>query len=161
MRFLTVNLFPDIPPDREPLDWNTRIKIATGAAKGLEYLHEKANPPLIHRDLKSSNILLDEGYHPKLSDLGLAKLAPVGDKTHLSTRVMGTYGYFSPEYVRTGTLSLKSDVYSFGVVLLELITGRKAIDNTRPHGEHNLVTWVIISHLSYVLVLHHVNWFVC
>ncbi|KAK9725596.1 hypothetical protein RND81_05G156000 [Saponaria officinalis] len=131
----------DIPPGKEPLDWNTRMKIAAGAAKGLEYLHDKANPPVIYRDLKSSNILLDEGFHPKLSDFGLAKLGPVGDKTHVSTRVMGTYGYCAPEYAMTGQLTLKSDVYSFGVVFLELITGRKAIDNTRAHGEHNLVAW--------------------
>ncbi|KAJ6904188.1 serine/threonine-protein kinase PBL27-like [Populus alba x Populus x berolinensis] len=131
----------DLPPDKEPLDWNTRMKIAAGAAKGLEYLHDKANPPVIYRDLKSSNILLDEGFHPKLSDFGLAKLGPVGDKTHVSTRVMGTYGYCAPEYAMTGQLTLKSDVYSFGVVFLELITGRKAIDNTRDPGEHNLVAW--------------------
>ncbi|KAJ7980224.1 Kinase family protein [Quillaja saponaria] len=131
----------DLPPDKEPLDWNTRMKIAAGAAKGLEYLHDKADPPVIYRDLKSSNILLDEGYHPKLSDFGLAKLGPVGDKTHVSTRVMGTYGYCAPEYAMTGQLTLKSDVYSFGVVFLELITGRKAIDNTRVPGEHNLVAW--------------------
>ncbi|KAK8548002.1 hypothetical protein V6N12_060929 [Hibiscus sabdariffa] len=131
----------DLPPHKEPLDWNTRMKIAAGAAKGLEYLHDQANPPVIYRDLKSSNILLGEGYHPKLSDFGLAKLGPVGDKTHVSTRVMGTYGYCAPEYAMTGQLTLKSDVYSFGVVFLELITGRKAIDNTRSHGEHNLVAW--------------------
>eukprot|EP00249_Psilotum_nudum_P023198 c28785_g1_i2 orf=376-1875(+) len=131
----------DIPPDKEPLDWNTRMKIAAGAARGLEYLHDKANPPVIYRDLKSSNILLGEGFHPKLSDFGLAKLGPMGDKTHVSTRVMGTYGYCAPEYAMTGQLTLKSDVYSFGVVLLELITGRKAIDNSRATGEHNLVAW--------------------
>ncbi|PKU63698.1 Serine/threonine-protein kinase PBS1 [Dendrobium catenatum] len=131
----------DLPSDKEPLDWNTRMKIAAGAAKGLEYLHDKANPPVIYRDFKSSNILLGEEYHPKLSDFGLAKLGPVGDKTHVSTRVMGTYGYCAPEYAMTGQLTLKSDVYSFGVVFLELITGRKAIDNTRPAGEQNLVAW--------------------
>ncbi|XP_042020239.1 serine/threonine-protein kinase PBL27-like [Salvia splendens] len=131
----------DLPPDKQPLDWNTRMKIAAGAAKGLEYLHDKANPPVIYRDLKSSNILLDEDYFPKLSDFGLAKLGPVGDKTHVSTRVMGTYGYCAPEYAMTGQLTLKSDVYSFGVVFLELITGRKAIDNNRGAGEHNLVAW--------------------
>lgn len=118
------------------------MKIAAGAAKGLEYLHDKANPPVIYRDLKCSNILLAEGYHPKLSDFGLAKLGPVGDKTHVSTRVMGTYGYCAPEYAMTGQLTLKSDVYSFGVVLLEIITGRKAIENSRGAGEHNLVAWV-------------------
>eukprot|EP00249_Psilotum_nudum_P019555 c27314_g1_i1 orf=446-1909(+) len=131
----------DLPPDKEPLDWNTRMKIAAGAARGLEYLHDKANPPVIYRDFKSSNILLDEGFHPKLSDFGLAKLGPVGDKTHVSTRVMGTYGYCAPEYAMTGQLTVKSDVYSFGVVLLELITGRKAIDNSKGSAEHNLVSW--------------------
>ncbi|EEF47418.1 serine/threonine-protein kinase PBS1 [Ricinus communis] len=131
----------DLPPAKEPLDWNTRMRIAAGAAKGLEYLHDKANPPVIYRDFKSSNILLDEGFHPKLSDFGLAKLGPTGDKSHVSTRVMGTYGYCAPEYAMTGQLTVKSDVYSFGVVFLELITGRKAIDSTRPHGEQNLVTW--------------------
>nr|CAB3446696.1 unnamed protein product [Digitaria exilis] len=133
--------FLDLPLDKEALDWNTRMKIAAGAAKGLEYLHDKANPPVIYRDFKSSNILLDEGFHPKLSDFGLAKLGPVGDKSHVSTRVMGTYGYCAPEYAMTGQLTVKSDVYSFGVVLLELITGRRAIDSTRPHGEQNLVSW--------------------
>ncbi|KAB2095307.1 hypothetical protein ES319_A01G027700v1 [Gossypium barbadense] len=131
----------DLPPDKEPLDWNTRMKIAAGAAKGLEYLHDEASPPVIYRDLKSSNILLDEGYHPKLSDFGLAKLGPIGDKTHVSTRVRGTYGYCAPEYAMTGQLTLKSDVYSFGVVFLELITGCKAIDNMRAPGEQNLVAW--------------------
>ncbi|KAI5575156.1 hypothetical protein POPTR_010G215100v4 [Populus trichocarpa] len=131
----------DLPPDKKRLDWNTRMKVAAGAAKGLEYLHDSANPPVIYRDLKCSNILLGEGYHPKLSDFGLAKLGPVGDETHVSTRVMGTYGYCAPEYAMTGQLTLKSDVYSFGVVLLEIITGRKAIDNSRAAGEHNLVAW--------------------
>ncbi|KAL3634576.1 Serine/threonine-protein kinase pbl27 [Castilleja foliolosa] len=130
----------DHAPGREPLDWNTRMKIAAGAAKGMEYLHDKANPPVIYRDLKSSNILLDEGFFPKLSDFGLAKLGPVGDQTHVTTRVMGTYGYCAPEYAMTGKLTLKSDVYSYGVVLLELITGRRAIDNTVA-GEQNLVAW--------------------
>ncbi|CAI9093131.1 OLC1v1028552C1 [Oldenlandia corymbosa var. corymbosa] len=131
----------DLPPDKEPLDWNTRMKIAAGAARGLEYLHDKANPPVIYRDFKSSNILLDEEFVPKLSDFGLAKLGPTGDKSHVSTRVMGTYGYCAPEYAMTGQLTVKSDVYSFGVVFLELITGRKAIDGTRPQGEQNLVIW--------------------
>ncbi|GAV92667.1 Pkinase domain-containing protein [Cephalotus follicularis] len=117
------------------------MKIAAGAARGLEYLHDKANPPVIYRDFKSSNILLDEGFLPKLSDFGLAKLGPTGDKSHVSTRVMGTYGYCAPEYAMTGQLTVKSDVYSFGVVFLELITGRKAIDSTQPHGEQNLVAW--------------------
>nr|GEW28496.1 probable serine/threonine-protein kinase PBL21 [Tanacetum cinerariifolium] len=121
-------LFSDLEPDQEPLDWHTRLKIAVGAARGLEYLHCKANPPVIYRDLKSSNILLDNDFNPKLSDFGLAKLGPVGENTHVSTRVMGTYGYCDPDYAMSGKLTMKSDIYSFGVVLLELITGRKAID---------------------------------
>ncbi|CAI0560985.1 unnamed protein product [Linum tenue] len=131
----------DLPRGRKPLDWFTRMKIALGAAKGLEYLHDKANPPVIYRDLKSSNILLDSEFTAKLSDFGLAKLGPTGDKTHVSSRVMGTYGYCAPEYQRTGQLTIKSDVYSFGVVLLELITGRRVIDTNRPSNEQNLVTW--------------------
>ncbi|XVF32219.1 hypothetical protein REPUB_Repub17cG0062600 [Reevesia pubescens] len=131
----------DLRPDQKPLDWYARMKIALDAAKGLEYLHDKANPPVIYRDLKSSNILLDKEFNAKLSDFGLAKLGPTGDKTHVSSRVMGTYGYCAPEYQRTGKLTVKSDVYSFGVVLLELITGRRAIDTTRPNKEQNLVAW--------------------
>lgn len=141
-KFSLYSISADLTTDRRRLDWNTRMKIAAGAAKGLEYLHDKANPPVIYRDLKCSNILLGEDFHPKLSDFGLAKLGPVGDKTHVSTRVMGTYGYCAPEYAMTGQLTLKSDVYSFGVVLLEIITGRKAIDNSRSGAEHNLVAWV-------------------
>ncbi|KAL3525950.1 hypothetical protein ACH5RR_014322 [Cinchona calisaya] len=124
-----------------PLPWSTRIKIALGAAKGLAFLHEEAERPVIYRDFKTSNILLDEDYNAKLSDFGLAKDGPEGDKTHVSTRVMGTYGYAAPEYVMTGHLTSKSDVYSFGVVLLEMLTGRRSMDKTRPIGEHNLVEW--------------------
>ncbi|CAI0436457.1 unnamed protein product [Linum tenue] len=131
----------DLPEGKAPLDWNTRMKIAAGAAKGLEYLHETADPPVIYRDFKASNILLDAEFNPKLSDFGLAKLGPTGDKTHVSTRVMGTYGYCAPEYALTGQLTSKSDVYSFGVVFLEIITGRRVIDNSRPTEEQNLVTW--------------------
>ncbi|KAH7672656.1 Non-specific serine/threonine protein kinase protein [Dioscorea alata] len=134
------HLFDPIP-ERQGLDWNTRMQIAAGAAKGLEYLHDIANPPVIYRDLKCSNILLGEGYYPKLSDFGLAKLGPVGDNTHVTTRVMGTYGYCAPEYAMTGQLTPKSDMYSFGVVLLELITGRRSIDNRRAAAEKNLVAW--------------------
>ncbi|KAG0478956.1 hypothetical protein HPP92_013675 [Vanilla planifolia] len=131
----------DVTPNIKPLDWFTRMKIAAGAAKGLEYLHEMANPPVIYRDMKASNILLDENYNPKLSDFGLAKLGSAGEKAHVSTRVMGTYGYCAPEYALGGQLSKSSDVYSYGVLLLELITGRKAIDYTRPKGEQLLAQW--------------------
>lgn len=140
---LGISTGADLAPNRCPLPWFTRMKIALHAAKGLEYLHDKANPPVIYRDLKSSNILLDKDYNAKLSDFGLAKLGPIGDKSHVSTRVMGTYGYCAPEYQRTGQLTVKSDVYSFGVVLLELITGKRAIDNRRSPEQQNLVTWVI------------------
>lgn len=129
----------DVGPGMEPLDWNTRMKIAAGSAQGLDYLHNQAEPPVIYRDLKSSNILLDHGFHPKLSDFGLAKFAPQGDKSHVSTRVMGTHGYCAPEYAETGKLTKMSDIYSFGVVLLELITGRKAILDTA--GKRMLVDW--------------------
>ncbi|KAL9171117.1 hypothetical protein ABFS82_04G188700 [Erythranthe guttata] len=131
----------DIRPNRKRLDWNTRMQIAAGAAQGLEYLHDKMKTPVIYRDLKCSNILLGEGYHPKLSDFGLAKVGPSGDQTHVSTRVMGTYGYCAPDYAMTGQLTFKSDIYSFGVVLLEIITGRKAIDNRRTGSQSNLVAW--------------------
>ncbi|GFP86151.1 probable receptor-like protein kinase at5g15080 [Phtheirospermum japonicum] len=124
-----------------PLPWSIRMKIALGAAKGLAFLHEEAERPVIYRDFKTSNILLDAEYNAKLSDFGLAKDAPDEGKTHVSTRVMGTYGYAAPEYVMTGHLTSKSDVYSFGVVLLEMITGRRSMDKNRPNGEHNLVEW--------------------
>ncbi|CAN0901053.1 Probable serine/threonine-protein kinase PBL23 [Linum grandiflorum] len=131
----------DLPEGKAPLDWSCRMKVAAGAAKGLEYLHETADPPVIYRDFKASNILLDADFKAKLSDFGLAKLGPTGDKTHVSTRVMGTYGYCAPEYALTGQLTSKSDVYSFGVVFLEIITGRRVIDNSRPTEEQNLVNW--------------------
>ncbi|XP_034701053.1 probable serine/threonine-protein kinase PIX7 [Vitis riparia] len=124
-----------------PLPWAIRMKIALGAAKGLAFLHEEAERPVIYRDFKTSNILLDAEYNAKLSDFGLAKDGPEGDKTHVSTRVMGTYGYAAPEYVMTGHLTSRSDVYSFGVVLLEMLTGRRSMDKNRPNGEHNLVEW--------------------
>ncbi|XP_072977628.1 probable serine/threonine-protein kinase PBL7 [Typha angustifolia] len=133
----------DLPPDQKPLDWKTRMEIAAGAAEGLEYLHDKIDPPVIFRDFKPSNILLGKGYHPKLSDFGLAKFGPVGDNTHVSTRIMGTHGYCAPDYALTGKLTVKSDVYSFGVVFLELITGRRAFDNTRPLGQQDLVAWAL------------------
>ncbi|CAI9090935.1 OLC1v1025831C1 [Oldenlandia corymbosa var. corymbosa] len=131
----------DLSDDKKPLDWQTRMKIASGAAQGLDYLHEKANPSIIYRDLKMSNILLDQDLNPKLSDYGLAKLTQGDTKMHISPRVMGSYGYCAPEYERHGELTTKSDIYSFGVVLLELITGRKALDTTKPTDEQNLVTW--------------------
>jgi serine/threonine protein kinase len=137
----------DLPPSWKPLPWHTRMRIAVGAAKGIQYLHEVANPPVIYRDLKASNILLDADFNAKLSDFGLAKLGPMGDQSHVSTRVMGTYGYCAPEYAMTGKLTKMSDIYSFGVVLLELITGRRAIDMARPSEEQVLLNWVSFSPL--------------
>ncbi|KAL2936827.1 putative serine/threonine-protein kinase PBL21 [Bienertia sinuspersici] len=131
----------DLNPEKIPLSWNTRMKIAVDTAKGLEYLHCKANPPVIFRDLKAANILLDNDFNARLSDFGLAKLGPVGDKTHVSTRVMGTYGYCAPEYAMSGKLTVKSDIFSLGVVMLELITGRRSIDPNRSRAEQNLVNW--------------------
>ncbi|CAL5428863.1 unnamed protein product [Camellia sinensis] len=108
------------------LNWSRRIKIAVESARGLEYLHNAVRP-VIHCDLKSSNILLDNGFNAKLSDFGPAKLGPQGDKTHISTRTLGTPGYFAPEYIGTGHLTFKTDVYSFGVVLLEILSGLSAV----------------------------------
>jgi serine/threonine-protein kinase PBS1 len=135
-------------PDKQPLDWSTRIEIL-GAAEGLEHLHDKANPPVIHRDMKCENILLGEGYHPKLSDFGIAKLGLTGDDTHISTRVMGTAGYCAPEYFDSGRLTMKSDIYSFGVVMLEVLTGRKARDRSLPSTEKYLAAWV--SHCIFLM----------
>ncbi|XVF12384.1 hypothetical protein REPUB_Repub08aG0112900 [Reevesia pubescens] len=116
------------PSKKVKLDWETRLKIAVGAAQGLAYLHHDCNPRIIHRDVKSSNILVDEDFEAHLSDFGIAKCIPT-TKTHASTYVLGTIGYIDPEYARTSRLNEKSDVYSFGIVLLELLTGKKAVDN--------------------------------
>ncbi|KAI3832415.1 hypothetical protein MKX03_020649, partial [Papaver bracteatum] len=130
-------------PDKEtsPLDWGSRIKIALGAARGLAYLHEDSSPHVIHRDFKSSNILLERDFSPKVSDFGLARTALEEGDQHITTRVMGTFGYVAPEYAMTGHLLVKSDVYSYGVVLLELLTGRKPVDMSQPQGQENLVSW--------------------
>lgn len=113
-----------------PLDWSKRLSIAVGSARGLAYLHELANPPIIHRDIKSQNILLDEKHVAKVADFGLSKQAPDGADKHIqTTQVKGTLGYLDPEYYMTQNLSEKSDVYSFGVVLLELLTSKAPIQN--------------------------------
>ncbi|CAI9778763.1 unnamed protein product [Fraxinus pennsylvanica] len=124
----------------QPLSWNLRLKVALGAAKGLAYLHG-AETKVIYRDFKTSNILLDSNYNAKLSDFGLAKVGQSGDKSCVFTRVMGTYGYAAPEFLATGHLTAKSVVYSFGVVLLEMLSGRRAIDKNRPYKQQKLVEW--------------------
>ncbi|EOY04971.1 Kinase superfamily protein isoform 2 [Theobroma cacao] len=123
------------------LDWMQRVRIAVDAARGLEYLHEKVQPSVIHRDIRSSNVLLFEDFKAKIADFNLSNQAPdMAARLH-STRVLGTFGYHAPEYAMTGQLTQKSDVYSFGVVLLELLTGRKPVDHTMPRGQQSLVTW--------------------
>ncbi|KAI3667972.1 hypothetical protein L6452_43043 [Arctium lappa] len=129
-----------VDKQKGPLDWDARLKVALGAARGLAYLHEDSNPRVIHRDFKASNVLLEDDFTPKVSDFGLAREATEGSQ-HISTRVMGTFGYVAPEYAMTGHLLVKSDVYSYGVVLLELLSGRKPVDMSQPPGEENLVTW--------------------
>ncbi|KAJ7967070.1 Protein kinase [Quillaja saponaria] len=125
----------------QPLPWDIRLKIAIGAARGLAFLHT-SEKQVIYRDFKASNILLDGSYTAKISDFGLAKLGPSASQSHVTTRVMGTYGYAAPEYVATGHLYVKSDVYGFGVVLVEILTSLRALDTNRPARERNLVDWV-------------------
>ncbi|XP_028194648.1 probable serine/threonine-protein kinase PBL28 isoform X3 [Glycine soja] len=126
------------------MDWPRRLQVALGAAKGLAYLHSSSDVgiPIVHRDFKSTNILLDDNFEAKISDFGLAKLMPEGQETHVTARVLGTFGYFDPEYTSTGKLTLQSDVYAFGVVLLELLTGRRAVDLNQGPNDQNLVLQV-------------------
>jgi serine/threonine protein kinase len=107
------------------LDWPQRVAICLGTASGLAFLHDEAEPPIVHRDVKASNVLLDGNFHPKIGDFGLAKLFP-DNVTHISTRVAGTVGYLAPEYALMGQLTKKADVFSFGVLLLELVSGRSS-----------------------------------
>lgn len=124
-----------------PLTWDNRMHTLLGTAKGLAYLHEGLEPKIVHRDVKSSNILLDRQWNAKVSDFGLAKLL-CSERPYVTTRVMGTFGYVAPEYARTGMLNERSDVYSFGVLIMEMITGRTPVDYTRPTAEVNLVEWL-------------------
>lgn len=123
------------------LTWEARMKVILGTAKALAYLHEAIEPKVVHRDIKSSNILIDDEFNAKVSDFGLAKLLDSGE-SHITTRVMGTFGYVAPEYANTGLLNEKSDIYSFGVLLLEVVTGRDPVDYSRPANEVNLVEWL-------------------
>ncbi|KAJ7967334.1 Receptor-like kinase [Quillaja saponaria] len=125
---------------RPVMDWGTRIKIAVGSAKGLAYLHEDCHPRIIHRDIKAANILIDDNFEAMVADFGLAKLNE-DNHTHVSTRIMGTFGYLAPEYASSGKLTEKSDVFSYGVMLLELITGRPPVDTIGAYEEDSLVDW--------------------
>ncbi|TYI46109.1 hypothetical protein E1A91_D13G083600v1 [Gossypium mustelinum] len=136
------------------LNWNRRIKIAIGVARAIAYLHS-CTRPVIHRDLKSSNILLDADFNPKLSDFGLARHGPLEDQSHVSTRILGTRGYFAPEYFTTGHLTVKADVYSFGVVLLEIFSACVAIRRCTDGTKSDLAIWAK-PHLSNHMELHNI-----
>ncbi|XXG55958.1 hypothetical protein AAC387_Pa03g3501 [Persea americana] len=133
---------PQNPSGRgEPtLDWATRLKIAVGSARGLAYLHQDCHPKIIHRDIKSDNILLDLNYEAKIADFGLARIFP-DDQTHIEATLAGTFGYLDPEYASSGQLTDKSDVYAFGVILLELVTGHQSKFTTSSSNTISLVHW--------------------
>ncbi|XP_057753628.1 LRR receptor-like serine/threonine-protein kinase FEI 1 [Arachis stenosperma] len=126
---------------QQPLNWNDRLNIALGSARGLAYLHHECCPKVVHRDIKSSNILLDENLEPRISDFGLARLL-VDEEAHVTTVVAGTFGYLAPEYLQSGRATEKSDVYSFGVLLLELITGKRPTDPSFAKRGLNVVGWM-------------------
>ncbi|CAA2969663.1 probable receptor-like serine threonine- kinase At5g57670 [Olea europaea subsp. europaea] len=121
--------------------WNERYKVAVGVAEALNYLHNRDSQPVIHRDIKSSNILLCDDFEPQLSDFGLAKWASTTSSHITCSDVAGTFGYLAPEYFMYGKVNYKIDVYAYGVVLLELLSGRKPITNDRPKGQESLVMW--------------------
>ncbi|KAA3455802.1 PTI1-like tyrosine-protein kinase [Gossypium australe] len=123
------------------LDWPRRMSIAIGAAEGLAYLHHEANPHIIHRDIKASNVLLDANFQAKVADFGFAKLIPDG-VTHMTTRVKGTLGYLAPEYAMWGKVSESCDVYSFGILLLEIISAKKPLEKLPGGVKRDIVQWI-------------------
>ncbi|KAE9453567.1 hypothetical protein C3L33_14539, partial [Rhododendron williamsianum] len=129
------------PSHGSALTWHLRMKIALDVARGLEFLHERCNPPVIHRDLKSSNILMDSNFNAKLSDFGLAITG--GNQSKENIKLSGTLGYVAPEYLLDGKLTDKSDVYAFGVILLELLMGRKPVEKNASSHCYSLVTWAM------------------
>ncbi|KAF5730131.1 hypothetical protein HS088_TW20G00501 [Tripterygium wilfordii] len=142
--FLSMGSLDDLlhEKDREhSLSWSARLRVALGSARGLAYLHHDCSPKIIHRDIKSSNILLDESLEPRVSDFGLAKLL-VDEDAHVTTVVAGTFGYLAPEYLQSGRATEKSDVYSFGVLLLELVTGKRPTDSSFVKKGLNVVGWM-------------------
>ncbi|KAL5736613.1 hypothetical protein ACOSQ2_031401 [Xanthoceras sorbifolium] len=124
------------------LDWPTRHKICVGIARGLAYLHEESRLKIVHRDIKATNVLLDEDLNPKISDFGLAKLDEE-DNTHISTRVAGTFGYMAPEYAMRGYLTDKADVYSFGIVALKIVSGRSNTSYRQKEDAFHLLDWAL------------------
>nr|CAD1843712.1 unnamed protein product [Ananas comosus var. bracteatus] len=130
------------PDGRTTLNWERRLNIAQGAAKGLAYLHLSCQPHILHRDIKSSNILLNENFEAHLADFGLARLILPYD-THVTTDLVGTLGYIPPEYGHSSVATFRGDVYSFGVVLLELLTGKRPVDMCKPKGGRELISWVL------------------
>lgn len=137
---LSQHLFDWASAGLQPMEWMRRLTIALDVARGVEYLHGLAHQSFIHRDLKPSNILLGDDMRAKVADFGLVRLAPEG-KASIETRIAGTFGYLAPEYAVTGKVTTKVDVFSFGVILMELITGRKALDDSQPEESMHLVTW--------------------
>ncbi|KAL5709177.1 non-specific serine/threonine protein kinase [Ranunculus cassubicifolius] len=127
--------------NQQPLEWAARQQIAVGAARGLRYLHEECVGCIVHRDMRPNNILITHDFEPLVGDFGLARWQPDGDMG-VETRVIGTFGYLAPEYAQSGQITEKADVYSFGVVLVELVTGRKAVDINRPKGQQCLNEWM-------------------
>lgn len=121
--------------------WNVRVRIALGAARALEYLHEICQPSIVHRNFNSANILLDDELSPHLSDCGLEAFTSFGSGSQAAAQMLGSFGYSAPEFAMTGIYTVKTNVYSFGVVMLELLTGRKPLDSSRPRSEQSLVRW--------------------